>query len=579
MQTNKATKKLVNDPKNCVQDALKGLVRANSKLKLLSDWNVVLRSNLQAFKNENKVALISGGGSGHEPFAGGYVGKGLLTGCVAGDVFTSPSTASISQALDNCYTPSGVLFVILNYTGDRLNFGKAVEIAKSEGKNVDMVVVGEDCALVSKDKSAGKRGLCGIVPIIKMAGAMSEENKSISEIKSFLLEATKGLSTISVSLSSCSIPGKPAGFTIDDDKFEFGLGIHGEAGVAQFQMDTASSITSRMWNHMKSNKNMPLMSGQKVAIIINNLGGTSNLELSVMTKEIFECLNKDGVVVKRCYVGTFITSLEMAGVSITVLILNDDRIRYLDKCCDSSNWPKSGTVNQLEDVIMPSVIATSPSEEFDEKAIDEGLLHFSCAKEICQVFMRNEEYLNELDRASGDGDTGTTFSKCAEALLEKLSDPQHVKLPVNNAHKFFLSLGKEIEKFMGGSSGALLSLFFTAAANAVSNSYERKDYINALANGITAVQKYGGASQGDRTMLDALCPALRDMESCSLETKTNELLIVASKAAREGANATIKMQASAGRASYVSQDHLVSPDPGAVAIALAFETLEKVFNS
>ena len=570
----KISKKLVNDPKCCVLDSLTGFVLSHSNVKLLQGCNAVVRSDIQQFKHEGKVATITGGGSGHEPFTIGYVGKGLLTASVAGDVFAAPSTKCVVQAVNNCYTDAGVLLIVTNYTGDRLTFGKAAEIVKSEGKYVDMVVVGDDCALSSKDKSAGRRGLCGTVFIHKLAGAMAEDQIPLNEITLFLREATKEMCTISVSLSPCSIPGKPPGFTIEEDMLEFGLGIHGEAGIAQIKMEPAMSIVAKMIEHMKCSGYMPSMEGEDVALIVNNLGGTSTLELSIMAKEALTYLNGNGVSVKRCYVGTFVTSLEMAGVSLTIMLLDNRRLKYLDAPCESSIWPQSGTINTF-DITIPCVDNINDSTFYEEKAEGDGILLYHCIKDICNVFLENEEHLNELDRSGGDGDTGTTFAKCAKSLLAKFVDVSHVNMPVNNPRTFLLSLAGEVEVSMGGSSGALISLFLTAAANGINNENIKKEFVKSFELGITAIEKYGGAKEGDRTMLDAMYPALRALHSCSAEESTNGMLSMAAKASRTGANSTVSMQANAGRASYVSDNRLVSPDPGAVAIALMFESISK----
>lgn len=576
----KIRKKLVNDPKNSVADALHGYVLSHSNVKLLQGYHAIVRSDLQSFKHEGKVCTITGGGSGHEPFAIGYVGKGLLTASVAGDIFAAPSTANILATLENCYTDAGALFIVTNYTGDRLAFGKALEMANASGKRVDMVVVGEDCALVSKDKSAGRRGLCGTVLIHKIAGAMAEDGKTLDHIVSFLRETANEMCTISISLSACSVPGKPPGFSIPQGMLEFGLGIHGEAGISQIEMRSAEAITSQMIEHITTSRFLPKLIGHEVAIVINNLGGTSNLELSIMAKEALACLHLKNVIVKRCYVGAFVTSLEMAGVSITVMLLNDERQKYLDAFCECSVWPKSGEINDAHDIFMQSTHQTNKVIDFDEKVSGkEGLFFFACIKEICCVLMSNEDLLNRLDRACGDGDTGTTFAKCASVIAANCADEEHVTLPINNTQECVLHLAKEIETNMGGSSGALLSLLLTAASHAVCDNQNKLSFFSeALKLGIEAVKRYGGAEEGDRTMIDALQPALQVLHNISnSQNETGIALEKVAQAARSGADATINMKASAGRASYVSNQRLVEPDPGAVAVALIFETIYKVY--
>lgn len=573
------SKKLVNTPNNCVVDSLKGFVLAHANAKLLEGWNVILRSDIETFTKEEKVVLITGGGSGHEPAHVGYVGRGMLTAAVCGDVFTSPSSASILNTIVTCSNGAGVLLIVKNYTGDRLSFGKAAEVAKSQGINVEMVVVGEDCALTSKDKSAGRRGLCGTVFIHKMAGAMAEEGKSLSEIVAFLNTATSEMGTISISLSPCSIPGKPANFSIADDTVEFGLGIHGEAGVVQVKISSASTLVKQMIDHLWNSEFLPSIEGKEVSVIVNNLGGTSNLELTIIAKEALEYLASLKVVVKRCYVGAFVTSMEMAGVSLTIMLLNDEKIKYLDAPCSAPAWQCDGLINDINDITITCKKTEEANQEWNEKAEGIGIPLYHCVKKACTTLIDNESKLNELDRAGGDGDTGTTLARGAKGLFLKLSDENHLQLPVNSPRELFLSIAKEVETTMGGSSGALISLLFTAAANRLTRDTNMEDFISALEQGIAVMKKYGGAEEGDRTMLDALCPCFYSMgESLKSKVSAKEMLTMAAKATRAGADSTLSMHAKAGRASYVSDTHLTQPDPGAVAVALVFEAIDKAFS-
>ena len=574
------TKKLVNDPSKCVIDSLKGFVMSNSRVKLLEGHTVVVRSDIQKVKNEGKVVIVTGGGSGHEPTHAGYVGGGMLSAAVCGDVFASPSSTSILDTIRTCASDAGVLLLVKNYTGDRLNFGKAAELAKSENINVQMVVVGEDCALTSKDKSAGRRGLCGTLFCHKIAGAMAEEGKSLEEIVSVLNSVVKEMGTISISLSPCSIPGKAPSFSIDHDKIEFGLGIHGEAGVTSMKISDVSSIVQHMIDHVRNSGYLPEIEGHEVALFVNNLGGTSNLELSIVAKEALSYLDSVNVNVTRCYVGAFITSLEMAGVSLTIMILNKERLEYLDYPVDVPAWPKGGEINGIGDIIQPCVRARLPSVvDLDyPEAQGIGITIFECTKRACTALIDSEDLLNELDRASGDGDTGTTIGRGAKDLFLGLSDIAHPNFNVNNPHHFMIQIAQKIEESMGGSSGALISLLFSAAAVPLKDASDVKAFAAALKQGIGCMKKYGGADEGDRTMLDALCPALSALEEVleKKETSFAKIMTAMAKAAREGADSTAKMTARAGRASYVSDMRLTHPDPGAVVVALAFEAMSKV---
>jgi len=335
------SKKLVNNPTECVTESLQGYVATHAHLKLLKGYNIVVRTDFQQVKKENKVVIITGGGSGHEPAHIGYVGKGMLTAAVCGDVFTSPSSASILTAIRTCASGAGVLLIVKNYTGDRLNFGKALEVSRGEGINIEMVIVDEDCALTSKDRSAGRRGLCGTVLVHKIAGSMAESGKSLHEIQQYLNDhVIPNMGTISLSLSACSIPGKPYNFHVPHDVVEFGLGIHGEAGIYKTKLLSAKELVKKMLDHMMENSLFPRIvdeevivlinnPDEEVIVLINNLSGTTNLELSIVAKEARQYLESLKVKVIRCFMGAMVTSLEMAGVSITIMVVkNKESIKF-----------------------------------------------------------------------------------------------------------------------------------------------------------------------------------------------------------------------------------------------------------
>merc|ERR1711971_122382 len=283
-----ASKKLINSPEAAVDEALEGLVMLHPGLRLLQDHRVVVREKIES----GKVALISGGGSGHEPFCAGYIGDGMLTGGVAGSVFASPPTASIlagirAVAKDN---PAGCLVLVFNYTGDRLNFGLATEQARREGRKVEMVVCGEDCALTSTDKSAGRRGLCGTMFVFKIAGAMAEQGRTLEEILSTAKEVTSSMGTMGLALGPCSLPGQGPLFTVAADAMELGLGVHGEAGVASMPLSNARDAVKAILVHMTNRSSATALSlassGERLAVIVNNLGGTSKLEELVVAREV-----------------------------------------------------------------------------------------------------------------------------------------------------------------------------------------------------------------------------------------------------------------------------------------------------
>ncbi|XP_008433845.1 triokinase/FMN cyclase [Poecilia reticulata] len=564
-----AQKKLINSVDCCVEEALCGLVRASGGLSLLKGHRVVLRSDLDSLKG--KVGLLSGGGSGHEPAHGGYIGAGMLSAAVAGGVFASPPPASILAAILTLHQAgaSGVLLIVKNYTGDRLNFGLAAEQARNQGVAVDMVIVAEDCAFDQPSK-AGRRGLCGTVFIHKLAGALAEEGCSLDQIVSKMKEVLKGIGTLGVSLSPCSVPGCLPSFDLPPGAMELGLGIHGEPGIKRSKVASADEVVKMMVDHMTnpdSQSHLPLKSGDGVVLCVNNLGALSCLEMAVVTRAAITCLESRGVVVARAMSGPFMTSLEMAGVSLTLMKVDPETLRLFDTKTSAPAWPNLSTaaVSGRNYVTEAPVMITRPQDDKHSQGPLSPVMHKVLDK-ICSTLLEKQEELNSLDRASGDGDCGNTHAQAARAVQEWLQD--HV---VPGCPGRLLSvLAGLVEEKMGGSSGALYSLFLTAAAGHVTEGKTNgAAWAAAVHAGTQAMRRYGGADPGDRTMLDALCPAADELMKLTTAPPAGHMAVLhaAVEKAAAGAEATRDLTARAGRASYIAAERVTLPDPGAVAVA------------
>ncbi|ESO93520.1 hypothetical protein LOTGIDRAFT_119250 [Lottia gigantea] len=265
MAEKRKSKKLINDPENCVDENLEGFTLVNTGIKKVKGHRILVREDYEDLGKQGKVCVLSGGGSGHEPNEAGFVGRGMLTCCVMGSIFAAPPSQELLLAirLVTRHNPAGCLILIANYTGDRLNFGVAVEKAKQEGIRVACVTVGEDCAMVPSSKSAGRRGLTGFVLAYKLAGALSEEGKSLDEIVDTLNRIIKNMGSLGVCLTPCTVPGTGATFYIGEDEMELGLGVHGEPGVKSLKMTTAKETIQIMVDHMTSLENKNRLSLNK----------------------------------------------------------------------------------------------------------------------------------------------------------------------------------------------------------------------------------------------------------------------------------------------------------------------------
>lgn len=319
-------KKIINDRDKVVEEMLQGMVKAHPEfIKRVENSNVLIRRDSPV---KGKVALISGGGSGHEPSHGGFVGLGMLDGAVAGEVFTSPTPEEVYKGIKAVNGGKGVLLIIKNYTGDVMNFEMAAEMAEMEGIKVEKVVVNDDVAVEDSTYTVGRRGIAGTVLVHKITGAAAERGLDLLEVKRVAEKAIENIRSMGMSLTPCVVPaaGKPS-FEIGEDEMEIGLGIHGEPGTHKEKIKTANKITTILLD--KIIKDMKLKN-KEVAVLVNGLGGTPLMELYIVNREVHRILEDQGIKVYKTIVGNYMTSLEMAGISISLLELDEELKGYLD---------------------------------------------------------------------------------------------------------------------------------------------------------------------------------------------------------------------------------------------------------
>jgi len=323
-------KKFINAPENCEDEMIQGLVKAYPNyVKKIDGFNTVVRT----VKKENKVALITGGGSGHEPAHAGYVGCGMLDCAVAGAVFTSPTPDQIFEGLKAVATPAGVLMIIKNYSGDIMNFEMAEELAAMEDIRVAKVITNDDVAVQNSTWTIGRRGVAGTVFVHKIAGALAETGASLEEVRRVAQDVIDNVRTMGVAIAPCTVPaaGTP-GFTIAEDELEMGIGIHGEPGVNTQKMKPVDAIVDELLDHILADIDF---TGSEVAVMVNSSGATPQMELLIAYNHLADVLAEKGVKIYRAYVGEYMTSLEMEGMSISLLKLNDERKALLDAPADT----------------------------------------------------------------------------------------------------------------------------------------------------------------------------------------------------------------------------------------------------
>lgn len=330
-------KKLINHPEQVVRDMIDGMVLAHpQKIRNIPDTTVLVRADAPV---AGKVAVVSGGGSGHEPAHAGFVGAGMLDGAVAGEVFTSPTPDQVLAAIKAVDSGAGVLLVIKNYSGDLMNFEIAGELAEAEGISVAKVVVNDDVAVENSTYTTGRRGIAGTVFVHKIAGALAERGASLAEVEQVARKVVDNVRSMGMALSPCTVPaaGKP-GFTLGEDEMEIGMGIHGEPGTHRAAIATADEVAAALTGKILDD--LVLEAGDKVAVMINGLGSTPVMELYIVYKKVADILQQQGIGIYDTYVGEYMTSLEMAGCSVTLLKLDDQLTELLDAPADTIAWKK-----------------------------------------------------------------------------------------------------------------------------------------------------------------------------------------------------------------------------------------------
>jgi len=556
-------KKLINRPADVVEEMLQGLCVLHPGSVRLLGHKVMLRADAVQ-RRDDRVAVISGGGSGHEPAHAGYVGGGMLSAAVAGEVFTSPSSDSVFAAIKAVAGKAGALLVVKNYTGDRLNFGLAAEMARAEGIPVEMVIVDDDVALKGTEQVTGARGLAGTVLIHKLTGAAAAEGRSLAEVAAMGRAAVESLATMGLAFSAGTSPsvGK-ASFQLGEDEIELGLGIHGEPGVGRARIASADELTETLLVEiLKYGK----FGGKRVAVMVNNLGATTEMELAIVARHAVRFLESRGFTVERIYAGTFLSSLDMAGISISVLGVNDERLRWLDAPTTAPAWPNATKQRpgRADVGIAGDVGGSAAAPRGAGPQTETGRRARRAIEAACKALIKAEDELTEMDRITGDGDLGVSMRRAAEAVRASVDS-----YPLDDVPSTLKALGHTLQRVMGGSSGPLYGVLFLRCGNVLEGigSTGLVQWADALQQGCRAISELGGAKPGDRTMLDALDPFVQSLKD-SGEVLTSEVLLAAVEAAEQGVEATTRMKPRLGRSSYLGERVLGHPDPGAKAVAV-----------
>lgn len=572
-------KKIINTPERAVPEMCSGIALANPSVSYLPKYKVVCRSE----RNHEKVSLISGGGSGHEPAHAGYVGTGMLDAAVCGDVFASPSQVQVYKAIQAVAGNRGVLLIIKNYSGDLMNFKNAAAMAREDGIDVAYVCVNDDVAVNDSLYTVGRRGVAGTVFVHKIAGAMAEQGASLELVQAVAQKTVDNVRSIGFALTSCTVPAKGSPiFSLPEDELEYGVGIHGEPGRERKKLSSADELAEQMCKALIDD--MGLHAGDEIALMINGMGATPLQELYILNNSVRKYLKNQELPVYRSLVGNYMTSLDMQGASITFLKLDEQLKELLDAPCFTPGLTITGPCAATEYCEEASSVADEPTEMAE---LDDGRLVksntftmaniVSMVKLMSECIIANEVPFCELDSHAGDGDFGMSVAKGFKQVRREWAD---ILSESGDIGSFLHACSLVIMEHCGGASGPIWGSAFRSAGSfcAGKTTLSLSEYAQMLVQAVKGIQATGersfgrGAVVGDKTLIDALIPCAEKVTACAAEgTSAGFAAKAGAEAAEAGAKATEQIVARMGRAGTVGERSLGYPDAGAYALGVIFK--------
>lgn len=516
-----------------------------------------------------QVALLSGGGSGHEPLHAGFIGQGMLTGACPGLIFTSPNALQVRAATEAVDAGAGVVQIVKNYTGDILNFTIAKNLVAEDGIAVEQVFVDDDVAS-DTDHGLGRRGTAATVAVEKICGASAERGDNLETVADLGRRTARNARSMAVALRACTLPGsdRPS-FDLPEGEIELGIGIHGERGTERVPGMGASELVRRLIDPILAS--LELGDREQVIAIVNGLGATHPLSLNLLFAEAATYLAESGVTIARSLVGSFVTALDMDGASITLVRADDAMLDLWDAPTAAPGWPNApgrrfrevpGGVEFRAPIADVESADTIPDSDvvLGRPAVGRWIADFA------EKVLAEEPNLTDLDRKAGDGDFGTNMVAALEHVdIARIRDG--FALPT-----VFETVSDSYLGHAGGTSGALFGIWFRQFYRAAVDNpdgLDRTALATAARAGMVMIMELGGAKPGDKTMIDAIAPAVTALEG-AVDTSLEDTLLQAAAAAAEGAESTREITAKRGRASYVGEASRGVVDPGALVLSWFF---------
>lgn len=567
---------LHNSPAAFAVESLEGFVQANAD-RVLGVHGGVVRA---AASPEGQVAIVMGGGSGHYPAFAGWVGPGFGHGAVCGNVFASPSATQIVTVSRAAQQGGGVLFVPINYAGDILHFGEAAQQLRAEGLDVRMVAVTDDIASGSFEERSKRRGIAGSFIVLKIAGAAAERGAGLDELEHLVTAVNEATRSFGVAFSGCTLPGAEHPlFELPPGRLAVGLGIHGEPGIREAELGSADEVADLLVDGLLAER--PAEQGRRVAVLVNGLGATKYDELNLVFRRVSQRLEAAGMALVAPVVGEQVTSLDMAGVSVSITYLDEETEQLWLAPADTVSFSRAVSTGAAPAESRRRRLAAQPSPDgpgapippadADSRAAAHGVVRG--LQRALQVLTEQQAYLGEIDSVAGDGDHGNGMVQGATAALAA------ARTAVQSGAGAGYALRRAAEAWSdeaGGTSGALWGSGLKAAAAALGDSgaVGPGRLTEAVRSYVDAIVGRGGAQRGDKTMLDALLP-FADTLTARIEAGDGiaQAWAAAAAAAHENAELTAGYAARRGRSRTHGEASIGVPDPGAMSFALVVEAL------
>ena len=566
---------LYNDPAEFPSDVIKGFAAAYPQyVQRVEGASGFVRAGGPL---EGKVSLVIGGGSGHYPSYNGVVGTGFADGAVLGGVFASPSAEQVYRVARAADGGAGVVLGFGNYAGDRLNFGVAAERLINEGIDTRVVWVTDDVASASREEQEKRRGIAGTFTVYKMAAAAAENGANLDEVERIMRAANGATYSFGVAFHGCTLPGadKPL-FTVDEGHMDFGLGIHGEPGITSAPWMSAKDLAAKLVETVLTER--PEEASGRAAVLVNGLGATKYEELFVLYGHLNELLEAAGVVQVAPEMGELVTSLDMAGCSLSITWLDEELEGYWVAPAETAAF-RRGTAVVSEKFTTRRTGTEQVAETVRAEASEESLAAAAVARKavdaIYATVEENKDYLGRIDAIAGDGDHGIGMSRGAKAAAEAANDAE------GGVETVLSAAGHAFGDKAGGTSGILWGLLLEGVGKGLGNTevVTSKRLADAVQSSATHLQGFSKAQLGDKTMLDALFPFVDTLvERVNAGASGSDAWRSAADACRTAAEATASLVPKIGRARPLAERSVGTPDPGAISLGLIVTAIGDVLT-